>query len=276
MKILIPTDFSESARVAFDYAFKMFKGFDEVEFVLLNSYEMPKGGSAGGVMMNIEEAMAKESENDLKREYKLLTEKYPDISLTTVSRYGTIENSVARTENEYDIDFIVMGTHGASGWKKAFLGSNTEKVIDNVDVPIIAVPKGWEYRPVKNIVYATDLKRLENSETLIPICNIAAHFDSTIHIVYVAENLEDIDLEKEVSKLPLSNYFEKRTRKFKVVKSESVEIGLDSYVKEIDADLVVLIPKAATFWQSLFKHSVTEQMCFQTKVPMLAIKDILN
>ena len=274
MKVLIPTDFSESARAAFNYAFEMYKGFDDVEFVLLNSYEMPKGGSAGGVMMNLEEAMAKESENDLKLEYKFLTEKYQGISLTTVSRYGTLENSVARTGNENNINVVVMGTHGASGWKKALIGSNTEKVIENVEVPVIAVPKGWDYRPIKNIVYATDLKRLENPEALKPICKIAEHFDSTIHIVYVAEKAGEIDLEKEVSKLPLNEYFGKRNRKFEVIESKSVEIGIDSYVKGIEADLVVLIPKAATFWQKLFKRSVTEQMCFHTKVPMLAIKDM--
>ena len=274
MKILIPTDFSESARSAFTYAFQMYKGFDDVEFILLNSYEMPKGGSAGGVMMNLEEAMAKESEHDLELEVRYLSKEFSTAKISPVSRYGTLENSVARTCNENDITVVVMGTHGASGWKKALIGSNTEKVIENVSTPVIAVPKDWEFRSIKNIVYATDLQRLENPESLQPVCKVAEHYDSTIHIIYVAESASDIDLEAEVGKLPLNDIFKKRNRKFKVVESDSVEAGIDSYVKEIDADLVVLIPKAATFWQKIFKRSVTEQMCFHTRVPMLAVKDI--
>jgi len=274
MKILIPTDFSESARAAFDYAYQLSLKEETAELVLLNSYELPQGSSAGGIMMSLEEAMAKESTNDLKREVAFLTEKYPNLYISSESQYGALENAVSRTAKEREIDFIVMGTHGASGWKKTFIGSNTEKVIENVEIPVIAVPKEWEYREIKNIVYATDLKRLENPEVLKPICRIAEQFDSTIHIVYVAEQAGDVDLEKEVSKLPLNNYFEKRTRKFEVIESKSVEVGIDSFVKDIDADMVVLIPKAATFWQKLFKRSITEQMCFHTSVPLLAIKDM--
>jgi len=274
MKVLIPTDFSKSARVAFDYAYQLYKEFDNPEFVLLNSFEMPAAGSAGGVMMNLEEAMSKESINDLKLEVQALQAKYKNINITSVSRYGTLENSVARTGNEYGIDVVVMGTHGASGLKRALMGSNTEKVIENVHVPVISVPRYWEFRPIKTIVYATDLKRIENTDAINNICKMAKYFDTTLHIVYVAEDASAIDLENEVSKLPLNECLKKMKKDFKVIESDNIADGIDEYVREIDADLVVLIPKAASFWQKIFKRSVTGQMAFQSKVPMLSIKDI--
>jgi hypothetical protein len=42
---------------------------------------------------------------------------------------------------------------------------------------------------------------------------------------------------------------------------------------DIDADMVVVLPKQASFWEKLVKQSVTEQLVFQSKVPILAIKD---
>ena len=274
MKVLIPTDFSNSAKVAFDFAYQLFSGFENVTFFLLNSYEMPSTGSAGGVMMNLEEAMKKESENDLKIELRELKEKFTGINITSVSRYGTLENSVSRTNNEEKIDFVVMGTHGASGLKKALIGSNTMKIIENSEVPIISVPVGWEYREIKNIVYATDLKRLENVESLKPLCVLAEKFNSTIHIVYVSDNENEIDLENEVSKLPLNKMFAKRERKFKVIHSKNVADSIDNYVAEINADMTVLIPKVSSFWDKLFNRSVTVQMAFHTKVAMLSIRDM--
>ena len=273
MKILIPTDFSESARAAFDYAYQLSRIYDTVEFVLLNSYELPQSSSAGGIMMSLEEAMSKESKNDLKREVNYLNGKYNDINITNVSIYGTLENSVSRMVLEHNIDFVVMGTHGASGWKKAFIGSNTEKVVENLSTPVISVPKNWVYRKIKNIVYATDLKRLENPEALKPICELAERFDSTINIVYVADQVSDLDLQNEVSKLPLDNYFKKRQRNYEVIEASNVSKGVSKFVEKIDADMVVLIPKAASFWEKLFKRSVTEEMAFHSKVPMLSIKD---
>lgn len=273
MKVLIPTDFSVSARAAFDYGYQLVKEFSGVEIILLNSYEMPKVGASGGVMMNLESAMAKESERDLSIELKELTALYPDVEIKTVSRYGTLENSINRTCNEEKVDFIVMGTHGASGLKKALIGSNTQSVIENSEIPVISVPRDWKFKKIENIVYATDLNRLENPEILNPICELAKEEGATVHIVYVAKSKEEIDLEKEIESLPLNKYFGKRNRKFAVIESQDVADGIDSYVNEIGADLVVMIPKDATFWESLFKRSVTEQLAFQSKVPLLSLRD---
>ena len=140
MKILIPTDFSDSARVALDYAVNMFQGVVDLEFVLLNSFEMPHGSSAGGVMMNLEEFMQRESEKDLAAELKGIREKYPNLKITPVSRYGSLENAISRTNIEQKVDMVVMGTHGATGFKKALVGSNAQKVVENVHEPVIAVP----------------------------------------------------------------------------------------------------------------------------------------
>jgi nucleotide-binding universal stress UspA family protein len=273
MRVLIPTDFSESARAAFDYGYQLVNHHNDLEMILLNSYEMPKVGASGGVMMNLESAMAKESERDLSIEIKALQDKYPNLKITSVSRYGTLENSISRTCNELIVNFVVMGTHGASGLKKALIGSNTQSVIENVAAPVISVPRDWKYRSIKNIVYATDLQRLENAEILKPICALAEEANATIHIVYVAKSHSEIDLEKEVEKLPLNDYFSGRERKFMVIESHNVADGIDSYVKEIDADIVVMIPKEASFWESLFKRSVTEQLAFQSKIPLLSLRD---
>ena len=273
MKVLIPTDFSESARAAFDYGYQLVKEYSDLELILLNCYEMPKVGASGGVMMNLEEAMSKESERDLSIELKELQALYPDAIIKTVSRYGTLENSVSRTCNEEKVDCIVMGTQGASGLKKALVGSNTQSIIENTAYPVISVPKDWKFKKINNIVYATDLNRLENPEILKPIISLAGLDNATVHIVYVAKSSTEIDLEKEIESLPLNKYFSGLSRKFAIIESQNVADGIDSYVNEIQADLVVMIPKEATFWESLFKRSVTEQLAFQSKVPLLSLRD---
>ncbi len=273
MKVLIPTDFSESARAAFDYGYQLVKDHSDLELILLNSYEMPKVGANGGVIMNLEEAMAKESERDLSIELRQLQELYPGVKINTISRYGTLENSISRTWNEEKVDFIVMGTRGASGIKKALIGSNTQSVIENVIEPVIAVPHHWKYRKIKNIVYATDLNRLENPDILEPVIKLAEMDGATVHIIYVAKEKTEVDLEKEIESLPLNKHFSTIPRKFAVVESKDVADGIDKYVNDIDADMVVTIPKVVSFWESLFKRSVTEQVAFQSKVPLLSLRD---
>jgi len=273
MKILIPTDFSESSRVAFDYAYSLFSTFENVEFVLLNSYEMPHSGAAGGVMMSLEDAMHKESKRDLSLEVRHFKSKYPEVVIESVSIFGEIGNSVSRINKKNNIDVVVMGTHGAKGFKKALLGSNTEDVIESSLVPVISVPSKTEYRPIKKIVYATDLQRIENPEALQPLCNIAKHFDAVIHIVYVTDDASSVSFEMETDQPTLKDIFKERKKEFHVVESDDVTLGISHYISEIDADLLVLLPKEASFWRKLTNNSVTEKMAFQAKVPMLTIKD---
>lgn len=271
MKILVPTDFSETARKAFDYGYELFKNSPDVKFVVLNSFETPKG--AAGVMMNLEEVMRKEAKRDLSVELKLLKTKYPKLAISTEARYGLIENTVSRSVKENDIDFVVMGTHGASGLKKVFIGSTAEKVIESVNVPVIAVPHAFEYKPIKNIVFATDLIDVKNANLLEPICELANKNGARIHVVYVLEKASDFDLVSEVKKMKMSENFSKQETVFKVLEAVEVAKGISSYVHEIDADMVVTIPKQATFWDRLFKKSVTEQVAFETKVPLLTLRD---
>jgi nucleotide-binding universal stress UspA family protein len=44
--------------------------------------------------------------------------------------------AVSKTNN---IDLIVMGSHGSGGFQEMFIGSNTEKVVRNSDVPVLVI-----------------------------------------------------------------------------------------------------------------------------------------
>ena len=38
-----------------------------------------------------------------------------------------------------DADLIVIGSHGKSGFQKAFIGSNTEKIVRMADIPVLTI-----------------------------------------------------------------------------------------------------------------------------------------
>ncbi|MFB6312157.1 MAG: universal stress protein, partial [Salinirussus sp.] len=71
------------------------------------------------------------------------------ISQAKAADVETIEGSVARGIpaqaildyiDQYDIDLVVMGTHGRSGLDRMLLGSVTEKVLRQAAIPVLAVP----------------------------------------------------------------------------------------------------------------------------------------
>jgi len=62
------------------------------------------------------------------------------VECTTTVRDGIPYRAILDYAEESDVDLIVMGTHGRSGRDKlANLGSVTERVVENTDVPILVV-----------------------------------------------------------------------------------------------------------------------------------------
>ncbi|RLM57641.1 universal stress protein [Halobellus sp. Atlit-31R] len=62
------------------------------------------------------------------------------VDCTTTVRDGIPYRAILDYASDADVDLIVMGTHGRSGRDKlANLGSVTERVVENAEVPILVV-----------------------------------------------------------------------------------------------------------------------------------------
>src|SRR5690606_119522 len=56
----------------------------------------------------------------------------------TVHNY-TVFSEINDIAKEMDVDLIVMGSHGASGLREVFVGSNTEKVVRTSEIPVLVI-----------------------------------------------------------------------------------------------------------------------------------------
>ena len=63
-----------------------------------------------------------------------------DVPVVTELREGIPHRDILRYADEIDADLIVMGTHGRTGRDRlANLGSVTERVVENAEVPVLVV-----------------------------------------------------------------------------------------------------------------------------------------
>src|SRR6185369_5620641 len=79
-----------------------------------------------------------------------------DIKVSFILDHGEVNHTITRHIKKNKIDLIVMGTHGASGIREFFIGSNAEKIVRYASVPVITVKQQIKNK-VKNIAFATDL-----------------------------------------------------------------------------------------------------------------------
>ncbi|KTG10905.1 universal stress protein UspA [Haloprofundus marisrubri] len=62
-----------------------------------------------------------------------------DIDLVVDVLEGKPDEEILQYADEHGIDLVVMGTHGRTGVKRRLLGSVTERVIRDGDIPVLTV-----------------------------------------------------------------------------------------------------------------------------------------
>lgn len=273
VNILVPTDFSDLSKVAIEYAVKMankFNGNVTLLHVIANVAVPIRSDLSSRIKMVARELIAK-AEGDfvpiLKQANKFNKTSNPIVhKIEMGDSFSAIVQSFAKKNRS---GLIVMGTRGASGVKKYVLGSNTVSILGGSQIPVLAVPESAEFKSLKNVAYASDMKHLEREvKTMLPFLTI---FDSTLHVFHVAEKGSDTEaLQKKIKDILKKVDYRKST--VTVQSGKKVEGAIDSFVQELNADMLSMFTHEQSFFGKLFGKSMTKKMAFHSSVPLLAFK----
>ena len=148
-RILVPTDFSESAEQALKYAVR-FNDLCHAEIFLLHVFTLPeyvsplsaKAKVDSEVADDVLEAAKKRALEKLEDIARRLADKKPAISISL--SMGVPFEEIVKFSAERDVDLIVMSTHGRTGLGRILLGSTTERVISHAACPVIVLKQTRE------------------------------------------------------------------------------------------------------------------------------------
>jgi len=266
-KIIFPTDFSkasESARkVAIDFSLK-----NGAELYIINIYQMPyvRSGSFSSSLLDV---IKKDSHNKMEALATFLKEGYPDLNLTNKCILGDPVQTICDLSEGMGADLIVMGTHGASGIEEIFLGSNTQAVIKNANVPVLAIPTGVTFKEKTNLAFASDLNFDKSTKAVSTIKGLTKQFNAQLNIVHFADMLEDSELSEEKVKATFGDIEYKYLEQL----AANLERGIADYIKYEEVHLFMMIHRKHNFWERLFTSSNSEKRAMHTKVPLLVLKE---
>jgi nucleotide-binding universal stress UspA family protein len=138
-KILIPTDFSKHAEHALKVAAQIARK-NNGELILLHMLELPHQGSdAMGSGKNIPEIMFFKNAAIQKLEDLMDADYLDGLKVSEAVQFEMAFDGILNISKKNDVDLIVMGSHGASGYKEMFVGSNAEKVVRHSEVPVLII-----------------------------------------------------------------------------------------------------------------------------------------
>lgn len=271
-KILVPTDFSEQAENALKVAAMLAKGHN-AEIYLLHMMEIPMQHSdPGAAKSDIPETLffmklaQKRFENLMAQDY------LEGITVHETVKADITFNEIKDACKELDIDFIVMGSHGATGLKEMFVGSNAEKVVRTSDVPVLVIKNAHESFDVSDFVFASDFKN-DNKETYRQAVKFAESFGAKIHLLLVvtASNfITSYEAEARIKDFISGESFDNYT--ITVHNDTSIEHGILNVSKDINADLIGISTHGRQGIAHFFNGSISEDLVNHAKRPVITFK----
>ncbi|MFM7852780.1 MAG: universal stress protein [Flammeovirgaceae bacterium] len=274
-RILVPCDFSDPAVQAFKFAVEIaLKSRGEI--ILLNVVEVPVMHET--VLMPtlyFEQTLMDEMKGAADKKFQRLKDRWAGerVTVSTFVQFGSIITSIRQLIDEKKIDLVVMGTHGTTGARELFIGSNTEKIVRTSAVPVIAIKKSAKLATVKNIVFPNDLHS-DNEELVMKVKELQNFFKATLHVVYI--NTPAFFQQDGNTKLKLKNFAKRFMLKdytLNIFSDLDQESGVNNFTKEIKGDLIAMATHGRRGLSHLVSGSIAEDLVNHIDCPIWTFKN---
>ena len=263
-KILFPTDFSDAAAIALEYAVA-FANDIGATIDIMTIYNIPIDVAETVYPHTIDPLIAEKREA-VEQQLEELTAKYPHhIIKEKKAEYGLfIYQEVIDTAGSGHYDCIIMGAKGETDGIDKLMGNVTSHTMMQAPCPVLAVPQEAIYKPIKKIAYATDfIPKDENAVS--QLLSISKLLDASIHLVHIEEKgrASAEDSEKVLEHYPA------KFADFTIINAKSIEAGINDFVESEEIDLLSLFVPKRRIWERLFHSSFTKKMTLHSKIPLL-------
>ncbi len=277
-KILFPTDFSETANNAFEYALA-FANNNEAELKVLNvifpeyeTLDLPVM-AAQATKQKVEQA-EEQLKDFIKIAYTLFDKKVENIRINGIKpdvEIGSPASTITEIARLDEVDLIIMGTKGVSNLFEKVFGSVASSVLSKAPCHVMVVPTDFPMT-IENVAYATDLSgsapfhAVQAAEMLSP-------FRAKFHCVHVEKEDHKTTVQMEEVKTFFDHTPMEERVFYHTIKGDSVSETMNMFIKENKADMLVMSSPHRNFFERLFHDSYTQKMAMYAQVPLLVLKE---
>ncbi len=265
-KLLVPTDFSENAACAYDYAIDIANRFGS-QITIINSYHL---ASTATVMVSVESMMKEDAEAEMASLLNTLRPRLKEgVAIEGKVVRGDAVGSISRTASTGHYDLIVMGTQGASGLKEIFSGSTANGVIKNSGLPVLAIPAGYMFKPFDTILFAVDESGLSSPTPMSALLSLAKSYGAKVRVYHKDTGEDDKGIDPTIDM-----FLEGVEHSFHYeLEAERMHQSLTDFAQDYDAGLLCMIRRKRSFLERIFHQSATKREVFQIRIPMLVLQD---
>ncbi|MDP9049368.1 MAG: universal stress protein [Acidobacteriota bacterium] len=279
--ILLATDFSSASDLAAAYAKALalnFRSSVEIVHAFDPSVVTTYVEAILGVPVKDRRRVVNDSLASLKMDFTV-----SGIEATTALPEGHKPHlAVLKLARDHETDLIVAGTHSRWGLERLVIGSTAEDLIRNAACPVLTVgphAKKPADGPLvfRTIIYATDFS-VEAAKAAVYALSFAQDSGAHLYFCHVApagsttdENVSlDARFKADLKRMIPESSYEWCTPEPAVIHGAAAE-GILELAERVDADLIVLGARNASFWLTHIEHGLTPDLLAEASCPVMTV-----
>lgn len=266
-KILVPCDFSKPATNAFRFALDVAK-HAKGTIHLLHVIELPvMHDTVLMPVLNFEQQLLNDLIKSAEARFSKITDKYSaeGVKVIVKTEFGAVSRMIQDYIEKESIDIVIMGSHGASGVKELFIGSNAERMVRRSPVPVIVV-KDYIKGPIKRIVFPNTLETEDQEDLVMKVKALQNFFKAQLHLVWIntplnftPDTVTNKRLEAFAKRFMLKDYT------ISVFNHTDEESGILEYSNAIKGNLIAIGTHGRKGFSHLINGSLAEDIVNHTK-----------
>ena len=270
--ILVPTDFSSNALTATRYALEIAKKIG-ANIHILHAYRPFTSAFQSPLANETDVERATMGAQKGLSEFMQKIDDDPHVSVDSSIENNGILEAITSYIDKNNVCLVVMGTHGASGWRKDLLGSNTYDVAKDVSRPLLIVPEHTASFEFKNVVFLSDYTQ-GDSKSLSSFDSLFGHLDPSYTLVHIHEDKkapQEIEQQKLVEwKAALEKENPRANLSTELAHVPENVDAVNEILKRLNADMTLItLVDARNFFEKLLHKSLARAIILNPQTPVL-------
>lgn len=272
--ILVPTNLLDYAENAAEYAVQLAAHYN-ARVTLFHTYHIPVVDPLvpAEYLSELAQNAEKNAQREVKGKMERLKEKFADLDVTMDCHctMGFAADEILAMAEKLGVDTILMGTRHKDTLQRILVGSVLGTVLEESKVPVIIIPNDVVYRPVGNVMFASEYNDSEDIRSINRALEFVEKLDAKLYSVHVQEQEPDendlarLDGIREVFKGDVAS----GKLHFENIYEEDVIHALTEYSHHNDIDMLMMVTHKRSFFERIFDRSISKQMAFRADIPLV-------
>lgn len=271
-RIIVPTDFSENARNAMNYAADMAVSL-HAGIALLHVCQLP--ASEIPVSGEVLDKWFSDAQKELdKLKADLLERTSGKIKVFDEVKTGFFLAELQDYCDQSKPYAVVMGTQGAGAIERFVFGSSTIGAMKHLGWPLIIVPPDAKFTEIRKIGLACDMKKVAATTPVDGIKSFVKELGASLVVIHINTG-NDYKYGPAIvdQSSQLQAMLDELHPSYRFIEGDDIEEGLDEVARQGEIDLLIVVPKKHNMVESIFHRSQSKQIAMHTRVPVMSLHE---